>query len=69
MTDFEYPVWRIPNTSYTLRGAADMFAAEYFTGRREVVDFNDEDMTFKLKNGTMTYRIESTSKWINVYRS
>lgn len=65
----EYPIWRIPNTAWTIRGAADLFAAEYFLdGYRKVTDFNDEELTFKLVGGNATYKITVANDHINVFR-
>jgi len=64
----EYPIWRVPNTAWTIRGAADLFAAEYFGGAREAIDFNNEELTFKLVGGNATYKITVTDDWINVFR-
>jgi hypothetical protein len=64
----EYPIWRIPNSGYTIVGAADMFAAEFFEGARQVEEFNNEQLTFKVKDGVATYQIVVTDQWINVHR-
>ena len=64
----ELPIWRIPNTAWTVRGAADLFVAEYFEGHRKVTDFNNEELTFTIVDGRATYKIVVTDKWISIFR-
>ena len=64
----DLPIWRIPNTTWTIRGAADLFVAEHFGVERRIENFNDEDFTFNLVGGNATYTIIATDKWINVFR-